>query len=136
MDERNRGAWMQDGTVLGVVGDPVQREATLLLQQQEIELVRLNQVVSLLLPDHPRGSVTGRVIEVAGVPVTHVPSELSETGLAASVEESSLPRYQVRVRLDRSSDPLPVRLTGQAQISVESVSILRRLSRFLSDSFG
>lgn len=136
MDEENRGAWMQDGTVLGVVGDPDNREATLLLRQQEIELVRVNQAVSLLLPDHPRGSVRGRVVEVAGVPVTHVPSELSATGLAASVEESDFPRYQVRVRLDRSSQPLPVRLTGQAQISVESASIFKRLSRFISDSFG
>ncbi len=138
MEPENRGAWLEEGTVLCLVGDKLAREAIVLLRQQDVELIRPNQRVSLLLADRSRDSVTGRVLEVAATPLEDVPSELQHGGLVdpLSAESGRTPMYQVRVSLSQQSVVLPVRMTGRARIGVSYASILSRLSRFLSDSFG
>ena len=138
MQPENRGAWLEEGTVLCFVGDKLAREAIVLLRQQDVELIRPNQRVSLLLADRSRDMVTGRVLEVAATPLEDVPSELQHGGLLdpLSVESGRTPMYQVRVSLSQASVVLPVRMTGRASIGVSYASILSRLSRFLSGSFG
>ena len=138
MQPENRGAWLEEGTVLCFVGDKIAREAIVLLRQQDVELIRPNQRVSLLLADRSRDTVTGRVLEVAATPLEDVPSELQNGRLVdpLSVESGRTPMYQVRVSLSQASVVLPVRMTGRASIGVSYASILSRLSRFLSDLFG
>ncbi len=124
--------------MLCFVGDKLAREAIVLLRQQDVELIRPNQQVSLVLADRSRNTVTGRVIEVAATPLEDLPSELKHGGLLdpTSVESGQAPVYQVRVSLNPESVVLPVRMTGRVRIAVINASILSRLSRFLSDSFG
>jgi putative peptide zinc metalloprotease protein len=138
LDPINRGAWLAKGTVLCMIGDPSTREAVVMMQQQEIEAIREGQVVTLLLADRRRGSVTGRVLEVATTPHDTIPVELQRTGLIQPPPPgaASQPYYQVRVLLDPSATTLPIRLTGHARITVSSESIFKRVHRFLSDSFG
>jgi putative peptide zinc metalloprotease protein len=137
LEPLNRGAWLGEGTVLCIVGDTTMREAILMLRQQDVELIVPNQPVKLLLADTIRGAVTGRVLEVAASPSEEIPAELQRSGrVNPSAGSDKAPLYQVRVSLDRTSAPLPVRLTGHAQVSVSSASILARIARFLSDSFG
>jgi putative peptide zinc metalloprotease protein len=139
LDPTNRGAWLEEGTILCVVGDQSAREAIVLLRQQDIELIGPNQTVTLLLADKHRGAVTGRVLEVAASPSQELPKELARDGIidpSATESSQNTPYYQVRVSLERTSGALPVRLTGHAQISVSSASILTRIGRFLSGSFG
>lgn len=124
--------------MLCFVGDKLAREAIVLLPQHDVELIRPNQLVSILLADRSRDSVMGRVTEVAATPLKDVPSELRNSGLLDSpaAESGQTPVYQVRVTLHQDSVVLPVRMTGRARIEVSQASIFSRLSRFFSDSFG
>jgi putative peptide zinc metalloprotease protein len=134
----NRGAWLEEGTVVCLVGHPTEREAIVMLPQQEVELIRPNQQVSLLLADRNRASVTGRVVEVAATETAEIPAELHRAGRIEPqrTDPQTTPYYQVRVAIDPSSPALPVRLTGHARISVHSASLLNRLRRFLGNAFG
>lgn len=136
LEPENQGAWIEQGTVLAVVGDAESREALLLLKQQDIELIRLQQSVQLRLADCPRGSVAGRVVEVSVAPVDMVPEELIATGHVDSQHDLKKdPLYQVRVALS-TNQQLPIRLVGNARVQVRSASLWQRLLRFLGDSFG
>jgi hypothetical protein len=121
-----------------VVGDPETREAVLFVPQQDIELIRQGQRVNLLLDDHAQGEVRGRVIELAASPTRDIPDELRRSG-RIEVPANDLeftPFYEVRVLLEPTASPLPVRLTGRASVDVQSASLLHRIARFLRDAFA
>ncbi|MFK8114000.1 MAG: HlyD family efflux transporter periplasmic adaptor subunit [Rubripirellula sp.] len=136
LENANRGAWLQEGTLVGSVGDPTAREAMLFLHQQQIELVEPNQVVTLRLADRRKGSITGRVLNVDASPAQKMPVELTATGAIAADPLQERPLYQVRVILEPTPVPLPIRLVGKAEIEVRKASLWERLQRFLGDSFG
>ncbi len=138
LELENRGAWLETGTTLCLVGNTTAREATVLVQQQEIDLIRPGQPVMFRLADHPRGQISGRVIVVASSPVQDIADELVNDEFAnlARIESAAQPQYLVRVRLDGDADPLPIRSTGRARIYVESASIVSRIGKFLADTFG
>ncbi|MDB4749715.1 HlyD family efflux transporter periplasmic adaptor subunit [Rubripirellula sp.] len=138
LDPANVGAWIEEGTKVCLVGDPETREAVLFVPQQDIELIRQGQRVNLLLDDHAQGEVRGRVIELAASPTRDIPDELRRSGrievLANDLEFT--PFYEVRVLLEPTASPLPVRLTGRASVDVQSASLLHRIARFLRDAFA
>ncbi len=128
LDAANLGARLDAGTLLCVVGDAAKREAIFIVRQQDIDLVRQCQQVTILWPALPSGSLSGEVIEVASSASTSAPDEL-----VAKVGQP--PFYQVRVRLNDSKTSLPSRLTGNASIRVEPASILARTARLIGDAF-
>jgi putative peptide zinc metalloprotease protein len=138
LDSANVGAWLQEGTKICVVGDASAREAVLFVPQQDIELIRRGQRVNLLLDDHAGGEVRGRVSELAASPSEAIPRELQRPGMIerSAVNPTSTPYYEVRVSLEPTASPLPVRLTGRARVSVQHASLFHRISRFLRDAFA
>ena len=138
LDPANVGAWIEEGTRVCVVGDPSTREAVLFVPQQDIELIRQGQRVNLLLDDHAQGQVRGIVSELAASPSREIPSELQRSGRieVPKADLESAPFYEVRVLLELTTSPLPVRLTGRARINVQSASIFHRIARFLRDAFA
>ena len=138
LDAANVGAWLQEGTKICVVGDASAREAVLFVPQQDIELIRRGQRVNLLLDDHAGGEVRGRVSELAASPSEAIPRELQRPGMIerSAVNPTSTPYYEVRVSLEPTASPLPVRLTGRARVSVQHASLFHRISRFLRDAFA
>lgn len=137
LDDANVGAWLEEGTRVCLVGDPTAREAVLFVPQQDIELIRQGQRVNLLLDDHVQGEVRGRVMELAASPSRDIPSELRRRGRieVPDTDLESTPLYEVRVLVEPTASPLPVRLTGRARIDVENASIFHRITRFLRDAF-
>ena len=137
LDPRNDGAWLSEGTPVCIVGDAKLREAVLFVRQQDIELIQPGQRVNLLLADYRSGEVRGRVAEVAATPSEEIPPELSRAGMieVPVSNPASRPHYQVRVALEPTATPLPVRLTGQARVHVQNASLFQRLTRFLRDAF-
>lgn len=133
IDLVNRGAWLESGTVVCIVGQAAAREATVLLRQEQVDLVGCNQIVSIRLADYPRGRLTGRVIDVSVSPAEKIPDELMES---AETSSNSSPSFLVRVRLDDVSLAVPIRTIGHAKIYVDRQSIWRRITRFLADAFG
>ena len=49
---------------------------------------------------------------------------------------TSVPFYEVRVSLEPTASPLPVRLTGRAKVRVQQASFFHRIARFLRDAFA
>lgn len=138
LDPVNIGAWLEEGTKLCVIGDPKIREAVLFVAQQDIELIRKGQRVHLLLDDHAQGEVRGRVSELAASPSREIPEELHRSGRieVSNVNLEYTPYYEVRVVLEPTPAPLPVRLTGRARVDVQHASIFHRIARFLRDAFA
>lgn len=137
LQPRNRGAVLVEGTEVCIVGHPSAREAVLFLRQQDVELVRPGQRVTVKLSDRDQG-VDGRVLAVATAPTSEIPEQLRRGGLLSPtlIDLNQNPRYQVGVALERVADPLPVRLTGHAKVRVENASVFARMARFLRDTFG
>lgn len=127
----NRGAWLESGTEIGLVGDASAREAVLLVAQQEVERVQANQHVTFRFADHRRSQITGRVIDIGTSPADDIPPELN---IGGDSEVGRSPRYLIRVRLDDTSFPIPIQTTGHAKIKVDSESIAKRMARFLADT--
>ncbi len=137
LDPQNRGCRLEGGTHVCVVGDAVEREAVLYLRQQDIELVRIGQRVTIRVSDRSRGRVTGRVIGLASSPASELPNSLVQAGWIkpSTIDSIATPYYPVRVRVDRQAVRLPVRLMASAQIEVEPASFWTRARRWASDSF-
>lgn len=138
LDPANLGAWLEEGTKVCVIGDPKTREAVLFVSQQDIELIRKGQRVHLLLDDHAQGEVRGRVSELAASPSREIPDELRRSGRieVPALDLEYTPFYEVRVVLEPTTSPLPVRLTGRARVDVQNASFFHRIARFLRDAFA
>ncbi len=138
LDPANAGAWLEEGTKVCVIGNPKTREAVLFVSQQNIELIRKGQPVHLLLDDHAQREVRGRVSELAASPSREIPDELHRGGRIEGrvLDLEYTPFYEVRVMLEPTASPLPVRLTGRARVDVQHASLFHRIARFLRDAFA
>ncbi len=138
LDPANAGAWLEEGTKVCVIGNPKTREAVLFVSQQNIELIRKGQRVHLLLDDHAQREVRGRVSELAASPSREIPDELHRGGRIEGrvLDLEYTPFYEVRVMLEPTASPLPVRLTGRARVDVQHASLFHRIARFLRDAFA
>ncbi len=135
LDAENIGTWIEPGTVLCGIGDPLQREAVLMVEQRQAGLVKCGQFVRLLLAGGDADSRVGEVIEVGAVPVIDGPVELSPASTNDPSGSTKNTFYQVRVRVDQSQPAIPIRTTGIARIEVDSTSLARRLLRSFRQSF-
>ncbi len=127
LDPINQNAWLEQGTVVGMVGDESRREAILLVPQEQVELLRTGQPVTLRIASLPRGTITGTITAVAISPLDR---EIDLNDVPGP------PQYQVRVRIDPTRVTLPVRLRGIARITVDQASVLQRFGRFLAGAFS
>ncbi|MCP4891009.1 MAG: HlyD family secretion protein, partial [Planctomycetaceae bacterium] len=123
----NQKAWLEQGTVVGMVGDESRREAILLVPQEKVELLRSGQPVTLRIASLPRGAITGTITDVA---ISPLDPEIDVNDLPGP------PQYQVRVRIEPTQVTLPVRLQGNARITVDQASVLQRIGRFLAGAFS
>jgi putative peptide zinc metalloprotease protein len=141
LDPRNRGAYLETGTIVCLVGDPQRLEATLLIDQSDVDLVRVGQKVQIRFDETPGRKLDGTVASIGELDLKVAPNELVVAGdLPSRIDESGNPRpisatYQARVELSPSDDfALRSGAIGRAKISVESASLARRLIRYLSQT--
>jgi putative peptide zinc metalloprotease protein len=142
LDPRNRGAYLETGTVVCLVGDPARLEATLVVDQADIDLIRVGQKVQIHFDELPGQSLSGTIASIGELDLKVAPRELAIAGdLPSRIDESGTPRplsasYQARVDLD-PAERLSLRsgALGRAKISVDSQSLARRLIRYLRQTF-
>ena len=142
LDERNQGCFLRAGTTVCLVGDPSQLEATLVINQGDFPLVRAGQSVRLRLVEAPGHTLTGEVVELAGLDIDLVSSSLiRRANLPTRITSSGMIKpvgtwYQARVRLSAPPDSLLPGTVGQAKIIVDPQSLLTGFRRWFGRTFG
>lgn len=144
LQERNRGAYLQEGTLFCQVGDPRKMEAVLVVDQADIDYVRKNDHVDIKLDEMPLDELRGEVIEIANEPLRTVPRHLGNKQggeLATKTDDAGVERpmntsYQVRVPIDDSEGLLRLGLKGRARIHTRPQTLGHRFWRFIAQTFN
>lgn len=150
LQDRNRSAFLQQGTFFCQIGDPQKMEAQLVVEQSDIEYVRMafnkdvGPYVDLNLEELPLQNLHGNVTEVANEALTVVPRHLGnkEGGeLATKTDEAGVERpqttsYQVRVPIDDPDGLLRIGYKGRARIHTRPQTLGHRLIRLLAQTFN
>ena len=134
----NRASWLGEGTLLCWVGREERWLANLFISQSEIERVRIDQPVDLLLSQSRGETLHGKVIRIAeshvsppapGEPAPHpLPESLNSFADASGQRKLSDTVFQVTVELtDRPKLPYRFRSRGQARILTGQASLGERL---------
>ncbi|HWB12902.1 MAG TPA: hemolysin D [Pirellulales bacterium] len=144
LEARNRQAFLQEGTFFCQIGDPQKMEAQLVVEQNDIEFVRIGQVVDIKLDELPLRDLRGEIVEVANEPLRAALPHLSNKyggELATKTDEAGVERpqttsYLVRVPLDDAEGLLRIGYKGRARIHAAPQPLGRRLWRMLTQTFN
>lgn len=140
LEERNRRAFLEKGTVLCLVGDPSALEAVLVVDQSNVEFVEVDQRVYLRFEEMPSAGVEGTVVELAAIDLDVIPPQLRQHVDVPVVMEDGRPRplstsYLARVKFAEDAPRVPIGATGRAAIEVAPRSIAQRFVRFVRRTF-
>jgi putative peptide zinc metalloprotease protein len=141
LDAWNRGCYVESGTALCQIGDPEKLEATVVIDQSDIEFIRPGQAVEIQLDQCPGRVLSGTIREIAEIDLKITPTELLPAGMVPTrQDEAGVLRpvgtvYQGRVALAPADSRLLIGQTGQAKVFAGSLSLGRRLSRYVSRTF-
>lgn len=142
LDDQNRNCFVRPGTTICLVGAPESRDAVLLVNQDDINLVKVGQTVRIAWRELAGEILTGQITEVAALDLESFPRDaVSRLNLPvrAASDGTVVPVgtwYRVRVLLDQTESPLLRNAAGDAKINVEPQSLGRRFLRWLSRTFA
>jgi putative peptide zinc metalloprotease protein len=143
LDPANRGCTVRIGSLLGEIGDPHRWQAAVVLDQEDVEFVKLGDDVEVLLDALPEQVLRGRVDEIALGELRETPrrlsnkagGELATKSDAAAAERPVSTSYLVRVQIDDPEGRLRIGWRGAARIHVAAKPLGVRLARQLSRTF-
>jgi putative peptide zinc metalloprotease protein len=141
LDAINAGCTLESGTTYCLIGDPARLSAVLVVDQSDIELVRVGQPVRIWLKQLPGGNLSGAVAQISDSQLESAPAAIvADGGLPVVRDESGSARpasasFQVRVSIDPQDRTVPLRSTGSASIAVQPQSLGRRIYRYLAATF-
>ncbi|MFP6604200.1 MAG: HlyD family efflux transporter periplasmic adaptor subunit [Pirellulaceae bacterium] len=143
LDPINVGAYLNANDMVCIVGDPDQLDAELIIDQEDIELVRPGQKVEIQLELYPGRSFQTTIQRLALVPMTESPVNLaSQSGgqLGSQVDATGTIRpintsYQAIAPIHDTKGLTQIDLRGQAKIKAGSRSLGSRLYRYVARTF-
>ena len=141
LDAHHLGAFIEEGTLLGTVGDLATIELILPVNSAERQLLREGQSVAFQPTGNPHLKFSGSILQMQTLESTEIPQELTAAGLVAPLTAANpgedTRRWQVVCQAVVPEGHSPPRLysTGHARITVEPASIVTRLIRFLHVAF-
>ena len=144
LEQRNVGAYLDQKTLVGkIVPDPKDLEAVLAIDQGDIEFVRCDQPVSMVVKQLPGESIEGRTTTHAPIRMKQVPKALSSRfggPLISEVNESGQDRPQSTnylVSVPFKSEQLAILdgATGYAKIRTGTQTVGQRLWRLACQTF-
>ena len=145
LEPRNLGAYLDLDAKFCYIGDPTKMEASIAVDQSEIDFVREGQKVNLMLAlDSGRLYRDLEVAKKLNSAMTEVPRALSDKyggGLLSQMDEDGVerplyPTFQVRVPVDNSDGSLSPGLRGEAKIFAGYQTLAYRLYRYFSKTFN
>ena len=122
LEERNRGAKLEAGTLFCLVGDPRRVEAVAIVDQSDVERIAVGARAELKFDQAAGEILSGTVTEVAELDVDVAPRQLAYGGeLPVRKDNSGVARpltasYQVRVELDPHDCKLLLGTPGRVKI--------------------
>lgn len=141
LDAGNQGAMIQQGTLLGIVGESSNCELLLQLNSNDAALLRLSQAVEFQSTGNSGTTWHGVITKIAPLSDEDVPAELIVAGLtrppSVADDGPDFKHWQAVAKLkipDGSTAPI-LYSTGIVRVYVEPVSIVSRIQRFLSQAF-
>ena len=141
LESENRGRFLVAGTPLCTVGDAARREAVLVVDQRDIELVRPDAAARCRFDATGTRVWRGRVVESTVMRAADAPPELVAAGqlaLESSADGSRRPvdRYfLVRVVIEEDAQALPIGAVGEVRIDAAGRSLLARGWRVFTETF-
>jgi putative peptide zinc metalloprotease protein len=143
LDPINVGAYLNANDMVCIVGDPDQLDAELIIDQEDIELVRPGQKVEIQLELYPGRSFQTTIQRLALVPMTESPINLaSQSGgqLGSQIDATGTIRpintsYQAIAPIHDTIGLTQIDLRGQAKIKAGSRSLGSRLYRYVARTF-
>ena len=121
-ESRNEGALLEEGALLCRIGDPARLEATLVIDQSQIEFIAPGQQVEIQLDQNPYGTFHGQIMQVSAEQLRVSSTHLAAEGDLATRKDSSghlrpmSTTYQASVPLDAPAGDVVIGGTGQAKI--------------------
>ena len=141
LEERNRGTFLETGTLFCLIGDPDRLESVLVIDQTDIDFIRPGQRVRIQFNHLPGDALEGKILEISEIDLKIAPRDLIDhEDLPTRVDENGRRQlvstsYQARVELEPFDRPLFVGAQGRAKIDAAPQSLALRLYRYLSRTF-
>ena len=143
MDKRNLGAHFNESVLFCNIGDPRKMEASIVIDQDDIEYVRRGQHVEIKLEELPNRTYQSEIIEI-GPEYKVVSRQLTnKTGgeLATRTDEAGLerpmnPSYPARAPLDDDEGLLFIGLRGKAKVAAQWQTLGQRGWRLFLRTFN
>ncbi len=138
---QNEGTFLETGTLFCLIGDPQRIEAVAVVDQADIDRIRVGEQVEVKIDQAAGAIIAGTVTEIAEVDVEVAPRQLAKTGdLASRTDAAGIARplsasYQVRIALAADDHAILLGAPGRVRIHCPAESILTRVSRWLRGSF-
>ena len=143
-DAKNEQAFFAESDLLCLVGNPQRMEAVLVIDQADIDLVKIGVEADMKIDSAKMETFSGFVRQISEMNMKETPESLStQVGGRLDTEMDSSGRlrpmstsYQARVPLEDVKVPLRAGYRGQAKIYVGWKSLGWRLYRFLAKTFS
>jgi putative peptide zinc metalloprotease protein len=141
LDTSNRGALVEAGTLVCLVGDPGRLTAVLLVNDADVKRLRPGQIVRMKMDQLPGRVIDGQVVEVARHDAGSADSAASRQADLAGLWEGLVPPgeraplYQARVRFNAPDQQLVVGGRGEAKVAAERITLGRRIYRYFAQTF-
>lgn len=141
---KNKGAWLQRSDAFCQVGNPQTLKAVLIIDQSDIDLVKLGDEVDIKLDSWPDDTLKSQVAEVSSSDLKVLPSHLaSQTGgsVDAKTDQSSgqleplRTSYQAKAPLAESDRIFQTGLRGKAKVYTGWQPLGKRLYRYVARTF-
>jgi hypothetical protein len=143
LNPRNRSAWLERGTLLGTIGDPHVVSIVACVPESRMQYLRVGQTVEFLSLCSGIPPQTGVIESIAGLPTDEVSPELVLSGLqtgqmVAGTMTPATPLFEITVQPDsaQGSPQLPLYSVGQVRIHADHVSLFKRWSRSIQQTFS
>ncbi|HEY1067916.1 MAG TPA: site-2 protease family protein, partial [Pirellulales bacterium] len=145
LDPCNLGAFFKKGVVFCRVGDPQKMEASIVVDQGDVEFITLGQPIELLLEELPGEPIQGVVAEISDDPIEYAPEALSEKA-GGQLQTAPDPRsgqqrplnisYRVRMALDKYDPRISLGSRGEAKIFCGYTTLWNVVYRYFSATFN
>jgi putative peptide zinc metalloprotease protein len=142
--KKNLGALLTESTLFCQIGDPQRLEASLVIDQDDIEFIHKGDTLDIKLDELPHTTFRTQITEIANLDLKVSPKQLSNKsggGVITETDASGVERpmntsYQARAPIDDEDGLLYLGLRGKAKIYTQWQTIATRSWRWITRTFN